>query len=308
VNEVSAFSPGKVILLGEHGVVYGHPAIAAALSRGVTARAVPSERPALKLDGVLSRAAAKSLRQAFAEALRLTGSPAVEVRLSSELPLSMGLGSSGAVSVALARLLLAHQNPPTKLYTAAGARRTEEVALAMEKVFHGRPSGLDHTTSARGGLLWFKAGKARRLETPVSVPLVVCLSGTRPPTKTLVEGLRERQDRWPGSYRNVFRHIADVVIEGAEALQRGDLDALGDAMNRNHGLLSALQVSGPSVESLVHQLRALGALGAKLTGAGGDGGAVIGLFRNAHGAVRALRRQGVNCFASELSPTSRGLT
>ena len=92
-----------------------------------------------------------------------------------------------------------------------------------------------------------------------------------------------------------------LATEGAEAVEQGDLEALGDLMNVNQGLLSALGLSSPALEASVHRLRALGALGAKLTGAGGDGGAVIGLFPQPDAALARLRHDGVRCFASQLS-------
>ena len=92
-----------------------------------------------------------------------------------------------------------------------------------------------------------------------------------------------------------------LAAEGAKAVEAGDLEALGDAMNVNHGLLAALGLSSPALDEMVHRLRALGALGAKLTGAGGDGGAVIGLFLEPEPAVRELTRQGMRCFGSQLA-------
>lgn len=285
-----SFGPGKVILVGEHGVVYGYPAIAGSLSRGVKATARAAKRPMLKLGRSLAAPAKRSLSRAFEVGLEVAGRPSLEVSLESELPLSMGLGSSGAVSVALSRVLL---EKPT-------AAEVESLSLKMETVFHGRPSGLDHTTSAREGLLWFQKGVARGLTPGKPLQVVVALAGKRRPTKELVEALRERQSRWPRRYQRLFEEIGRLVVEARTAIVGGDLDALGDVMNVNQGLLSALQVSGPKLDGMVQRLRALGAMGAKLTGAGGDGGAVVGLFRDPASAVKQLRREGVECFASEL--------
>jgi mevalonate kinase len=81
----------------------------------------------------------------------------------------------------------------------------------------------------------------------------------------------------------------------------GDLEGLGDAMNVNQGLLNALGLSSLAIEEMVARLRTAGALGAKLTGAGGDGGAVIGLFREPEPVVMKLRKAGIDCFASQLA-------
>jgi mevalonate kinase len=288
----TAFGPGKVILLGEHGVVYGHPALAGPISRGVRAWAEPAERTTLEIPDALSRPQQQALQRAFARAAKKAKHPRLSVHLESDLPPSMGLGSSGALSVAVARLLLG-----VDARTAA----VEALALEMEKEFHGTPSGVDHTTSARGELLLFEKGKVRVIAAAKPVKVLVAFAGARPPTKRTVAGLRERQRRWPRRYRRIFSDLGALVREAAGAARRGDLEGLGDAMNVNQGLLNALGLSSAAVEDLVHRLRGLGALGAKLTGAGGDGGAVIGLFPEPEHAALKLRAAGVECFVSQLA-------
>lgn len=298
---LSGFGAGKVILLGEHSVVYGHPALAGPLSYGVAAQGVASKRCQLSLPGTLTRAQKALLTGAFQRAARLCGTPGVKVTMESELPLSMGLGSSAALSVACSRVLL----------KAAGRKDTPRevarVALEMELQFHGTPSGVDHTTSAEQQLILYKrlpkqsAGKLRVVKSPRPLKVLVVLVGERSPTKKTVGALRERQARWPDRYRRLFQQIGTVATEGAKAVEAGDLEALGDAMNVNQGLLAALGLSSPPLEDMVYRLRGLGALGAKLTGAGGDGGAVIGLFLEPEPAVAKLLELGVRCFSSQLA-------
>jgi mevalonate kinase len=293
---VTAFGPGKIILLGEHGVVYGHPALAAPISRGVRAWAEPHGTTQLELPEGLSEAHQAALERAFARAAKKAGHPAVSVHLESDLPLSMGLGSSGALSVAVARVLL-----EAKLARPADPRRVEALALEMEKEFHGTPSGVDHTTSARGELILYRKGQARVLKAKKPIKVLVALVGPRAGTKVTVGALRERQARWPARYRRLFAEIGRLVGEGAKAAAAGDLAALGDVMNVNQGLLNALGLSSVRLEDMVNRLREAGALGAKLTGAGGDGGAVIGLFAEPDHALVKLRREGIDCFASQLA-------
>ena len=302
---LTAFGPGKVILLGEHSVVYGHPALAGALSVGMQARGVPARRTQLVMPPELSRPQRALLSRAFARAAAATGNPAVKVTLEAGLPVSMGLGSSAALSVACARLLL--QAASGRAPVPAEVAR---VAWGMEQEFHGTPSGVDHTASALGQLVLFRkrpgldAGRARVVASPRPLRVVVALVGVRSPTRATVASLRARQARWPARYTRLMREMGRLATEGAEAVEAGDLEALGDLMNVNQGLLAALGLSSPALEDAVYRLRALGALGAKLTGAGGDVGAVIGLFPDPARALAQLRREGVRCFESQLAGPS----
>jgi mevalonate kinase len=303
-TELIGFGPGKVIVIGEHAAVYGHPVLAGPLSWGVTARGQPAPRCALAIpsEAKLTRKGRKLLLAAFDRAARACGSPKVRVSLESEIPVSMGLGSSAAVGVACARLLLAASGKPN-----APADVVAKVAMLMEEEFHGQPSGIDHTTSAQGRLILYRrrpgaaVGTARPVRSPKPLALVVALVGPRPPTKATVAALRERAERWPSRYGRLMRELGVLAREGAAAVEQGDLDSLGDAMNAAHGVLCALGLSSASIDGMVHRLRGLGALGAKLTGAGGDGGAVIGLFLEPERAVMKLRKQGVVSFGSQLA-------
>ena len=294
-----AFGPGKVILLGEHGVVYGHPALAAPLDRGITALGEPASRCGLVVPESAPPRAAALLRRAFAKLSAGLGRPPIRVRLHSDIPLSMGLGSSGALAVACARLLL-----EARTRRPARTADVEKWAWVMEREFHGTPSGVDHTTSARGTLLYYRrapgTGVARAAEVRPARPLhlVVALAGERTGTKQTVAALRARTQAWPRRYERLFRGIGALVDEARGAVESGDLASLGDLMNMNHGMLSALGLSSERLDGLVHRLRGLGAHGAKLSGAGGDGGAVIALFQDSQGPLRALRQDGVPCFGS----------
>lgn len=293
---VTAFGPGKVILLGEHGAVYGQPALAAPISRGVRVTAVPAEALELDLPDSLSEAQLDALERAFDRAAKLTGYPNVSVSFKSDLPVSMGLGSSGALSVALTRALL-----EAKSGKRPDAKKVERIAFALEKEFHGTPSGVDHTTSARGTMVLYAKGTVREVHASKPVKVLIALTGGRRPTRVTVGALRERQAKWAARYRKVFGHIGELAREGAKAATKGDLELLGDLMNMNQGFLSGLGLSSERLESMVYKLRSHGALGAKLTGAGGDGGAVIALFREPEQVVKLLREEGIDCFASQLA-------
>ena len=292
--ELSAFGPGKIIVIGEHAAVYGHPVLAGAIQRGVTARAVPGVS-GIQVSGELNPAQAEALQRAFEAARNAAGAPPVFVSVKSNLPVGVGLGSSAALSVAVSRVLLQARGK------AFGVKALLQLAAVMEGEFHGTPSGVDHTTSARGELvLYRKQGPTKAVRAKKPVRIVVAIAGARTPTKTTVAGLRERRTRWPKRYARLFGEIGVLAAEAARAVTRGDLAELGDLMNINHGLLWAMQLSSERLDAMVRRMLRLGALGAKLTGAGGDGGAVIGLFEDPSAALKELTGDGVQCFESTL--------
>lgn len=287
---VTGRASGKVILLGEHVVVHGQPAIVAGLDRGVSVEIAP-DSPVAHDDPRVSEA----LRLA---ARLLDVSPeGLGLRIDGDLPIGMGLGSSAALAVAMLRAL------------ARGAGRElslEEIAAhahEIEKLFHGTPSGVDSTAAAHGGLLWFEAGpppRHERLHVRDGLPLVVVLSRTAHATSTTVGSLRVRAAAAPEVYRPVFAAVGELVRAARQALEHGERKRLGELMTMNHGLLRACGVSTPELDAIVEAALTAGACGAKLTGAGG-GGAVIALPSGpAEPLAAALAEAGYDCFAVHL--------
>ena len=307
---MKASAPGKVLLLGEHAVVYGHPALAAALSRRVIVEVeedpagpsiellAPSPTPSSTSTSAIP-VPPELLRAVRELALAAGAPPRFRARVRSELPLGGGLGSSAALGVALARAFaqLAGRDCP--------AERAEELALQLERVFHGAPSGADPAICARGGVILFRRGEPARVERiPLRRPLHLAVAltgvvrGTRSTVLPLSGRLAERRDL----YDPMLAFLGELARGGASALERGDLQDLGVRFDAAHGVLGALGVSCPELEEAVATLRGAGALGAKLTGAGG-GGAAIGLAHDAAHAqalVRAAEEAGLRAFAEEI--------
>ncbi|NAZ31797.1 MAG: mevalonate kinase [Acidilobus sp.] len=293
-----AIAPAKVILFGEHFVVNGSRAIATALDlfTSVTAAEKASwplelESASLGLKCVTGPELACSSRElepllSTIRALRSRGYdvPPARLTIESDIPPSAGLGSSASVSAATAAALTALAGQDI------GPEELFEVTMEGERVAHGNPSGVDAATVVYGGTIVFRRGVGvlDSLDSRVG-PIVVAYSGVRRSTGAAVLSVIK--------FLNVVRELRDLMIglverlidAAWEALRDGSLETLGNLMNINHGLLSAIGVSTPELEELLYAARRAGALGAKLTGAG-CGGSVIAVARPdaMKGVVEAL--------------------
>jgi mevalonate kinase len=298
-TEVSA--AGKLILFGEHSVVYGHPALACALPGGLRLRLGAEEGrgeptlhvPALNLtltprpappeagEGVTEKLAhALWLAWERAERLAPASRPPRQRRaltLTGELPFKVGLGSSAALSLCLLRAA----------GVACGRGLTEEEldegAWELERLFHATPSGLDHTVSLRGGALLFhrppppSAPVYERVSLGAPLSLRVLYTPREGDTAVAVGRVREWARAHPSESSRRFERMGALAVEGAAALRAGDARGVGELMGEAHSHLVALGVSTPALEGLREVLLGAGALGVKLTGAG-LGGAVVGVF------------------------------
>jgi hydroxymethylglutaryl-CoA reductase len=275
-DETTGFGHGKIILLGEHTVVFGHPAIAAGLPIGVTARVRPGNGRVLAADWGLDLRVREDDGSEVATALtRLADTlgadaKALDITLETGIPARAGLGSSAAMAVAVARAIAA------RVGAGQDEAAIEAAAFAAETVFHSTPSGVDSAAARAGGVGLFVKGEGWS-PAPIRQPVRLCvgLSGRPRRTGTLVEQVGVLARRTPAA-RKVIDTLADVTRSGLECLALGDIDSLGRLFDIAHGLLAGLRLSTLELERLVHGARAAGALGAKLTGAGG-GGAVIAL-------------------------------
>ncbi|MCO4743495.1 MAG: mevalonate kinase [Proteobacteria bacterium] len=266
---------GKVILVGEHAVVYGYPALAMGLNLGTTVRLTPAEGPTQ----VVSRPCDARLVEAIRAALPESG---LAVEVDSEVPIGCGMGSSAALSVALVRAAAAFESVELT---------NEEVferSLELEKVFHGTPSGLDNTVAANGGVIRFHRGPPARFER-LPAPnwrAVVLESGTAGNTAELVAGVRERHP----DNAEVLARIGRLVSQAEAVLDQPE--RLGPLLTENHRLLVELGVSTPRLNALVELALAHGALGAKMSGAGG-GGIVLALVDDPGPLLRAAAEQDI---------------
>lgn len=282
MTEALGHASGKVILLGEHAVVYGAPALAAGIDRGARARATRSpgaselwlggggERGAAPAEGDVARAFA-ALLEALSASTR--AGPA-RVEAESDLPPGGGLGSSAALGVAIARAVAALERGPA----GPSGPAVLAAAAAWERVFHGNPSGIDTTAAARGGCFRFTRAHGA---TPIAPrdDLWLCVGATGVPssTRSMVDLVAKLFERKPALADSSIAGIAALVENAALAIEAGDAVGLGRLMDLNQMLLAGMFVSTEAIETLCRLAREAGALGAKLTGAGG-GGSVIALL------------------------------
>jgi mevalonate kinase len=299
---------GKVILLGEHAVVYGAPALAVGIDRGAraTASPTPGQPSTLHVGGwnikVSDAKEDEPLARAFTDLLAVTRQAAgpdepsaFSVDAEADLPPGGGLGCSAALGVAVARSLDPSATPET-----IAAR-----VMAWERVFHGNPSGVDAAVSALGGGLLFQRtdgepARIERVRIPRALHLAVGHSGAVSSTKTMVEAVARLRERRPEIVQKAFDGITTLVRNARLALEDGDVRGVGQLMDLNQMLLSGLFVSTPEIEHMCAAAREAGAAGAKLTGAGG-GGCVAALVHDAAGAeavVSAWRREGFDGFVT----------
>ncbi len=274
-SRASAF--GKVILFGEHSVVYGYPALAAGIADGVVLHAQPTEHgrplelsiPDWDVDFELRPESEDPLSLALHAIMSHCDGPLTGWRITGQtkIPARAGCGSSAALSVALAKLALGEDAPPAQIV---------EASMAGERVFHGNPSGLDSEIATRGGMLRYTRSDG---VAPLRfAPFTVVVANTNKPRSTAhqVANVRTRKTRFPLVVDPVLQALGQLVTSAERAIVTNDFKSLGELMEVSHELLSGLGVCCEELDRLVALANRSGALGAKLTGAGG-GGCIIAL-------------------------------
>ena len=297
-NVARGTAAGKVILLGEHAVVYDRHALALPLVAAVSATVVEASSGVkltipewdiernFTMDQPTQGAAA-----ALALIMRKLGvqDRGFCVRISSRIPAAMGLGASAALAVAITRAF------DRLLDLNMDDAAVDRLAFECERLAHGTPSGVDNNVATYGQPVLYSKSAATRTK-PMSLseapPIVVASSGIRGVTKDQVAGVRSRYEKNTELYETIFNEMDEISLAGAHALKGCDYDTLGALMNVCHGYLNALQVSTPELEKMIHIARSQGASGAKLTGSGG-GGSIVALCPDKESEVaRALHEAG----------------
>jgi hydroxymethylglutaryl-CoA reductase len=291
---------GKIILLGEHAVVYGRPAIALPIPLAVEAlvrkggHGIDLVIPRWGLEQKVKAGTGQGLSGILHNVLEQLGldQENMTIEVIPHVPRAMGLGGSSALAVAIIRSVDAAYG--LKL----PSEEINRLAYECEKAAHGTPSGIDNTIATYGTPLLYQR-KARQdgatgdadarfdsIKLAEPVPLVVGITGRESLTANTVARVRHAWETHQSRYDGIFDQIAALTRSGVDALKDAHFRELGELMNLCHGYLNALQLSTPELEELVHIARANGALGAKLTG-GGGGGSMIALCPDAQDEVAA---------------------
>ena len=276
-------APGKLIVTGEHAVVYGHRAVAMAIDLGTEVELAKGSGPTTIVEAPVDDA---RLQRCVALLLPAEG---LTVRIRSTLPIGRGLGSSASLSVALVRALASYEG------RSASYEECFERAFVAERHFHGTPSGIDHATVASGKALVFDPrGPSFERLSLASTRLVAIDSGGAGNTKELVAGVRARI----AELRPVIDEIGAVSEAVIEQLRSGGtLADVARELRENQRLLSALGVSTERIDALVSWALSRGASAAKLSGAGG-GGIVIAVHEDPDALVTEALAAGHRAFVA----------
>jgi len=281
MNQASA--PGKIILFGEHAVVYGQPALAVPVTQvhadvEIAASARPGiwiEAPDVQLSSSLealdpSHPIAATIENTLS-ALGANQPSGIQVQIRSTIPVASGLGSGAAVSVALIRALAGY------LKRALTDEQVSAIAFETEKLHHGTPSGIDNSVVTYARPVTFARGEG--LETLfVGRPFTIVIGDTGISASTR-ESVGDVRRLWEGDrshYETLFAAIGSIVRAARQLIEAGRPRGLGPLMDENHALLQEMTVSSPELDRLVGAARSAGAWGAKMSG-GGRGGNMIAL-------------------------------
>ena len=275
---VTRSSPGKVILLGEHAVVYGKPAIGIPLLSVNATVTITRSRDAFSINtfdvhGILTRRDTDhpliNLAIATFKHLGKTIDP-LELTVTSTIPVASGLGSGAAVAASLVKALYTFYDV-THDYAAINT-----LVYQAETQYHGTPSGIDNTIIVYETPIYFMKGHPDTIPISGQFHFLVADTGIPASTRQSVQLVRQQYEIQRHRTQTLLDHIETVVIHARQAIMTGDVVQLGKQMTHNHRLLQQLAVSSTELDQLVNASLVAGSLGAKLSG-GGCGGNMITL-------------------------------
>jgi len=284
---VKSSAPGKIILFGEHAVVYNRPALAVPVNQvHADVDVLDSSRagiwihaPIIDLHAELTSLPADhpigSVILKLFQLFDISQTPNLEINISSTIPVAAGLGSGAAVSVALTRALSSFLLHPLS------DDEINPLVFEIEKLHHGTPSGIDNSVITYNMPVYFIKGQPiETFKTGTPFTIVIADTGIPALTKESVGDVRRLWLKDTNRFEYIFNEIAQISLIARRSIESGRPELLGELMDHNHELLQEMTVSSPELDCLVTAANDAGALGAKLSG-GGRGGNMIALVDQA---------------------------
>jgi len=274
---------GKVILFGEHFVVYGLPGIASAIGDRTIARIekakkfeLVDERPAIEGYKAEKKGEMERSMKLILDFMKIDPAKTpVKITLSGNLMCTSGIGASAAMATSIARAFSGY------FKLGLSDERINRISYEGEKGSAGTPSGIDNTCATFGGLLWFEksmqggGNKIELIKIKRPVEIVLGNTGISQETKKVVEDVKRAREADPKKYGRIFSDYMKIVREARTVLESGDAAKLGRLMDENQRLLKEMNLSCKEAEEIIEHARKAGATGAKITGTGRGGYVVL---------------------------------
>lgn len=287
-NYASGSAIGKIILIGEHSVVYGQPAIAIPFpSAKIQTTIVKSDNETLldtfSYQGPLKDAPSTllGLTSVIKEVLKSFNKDLnyFDIKIDSTIPSERGMGSSAAVASSTIRALYSFFNRELDVATLT------KVVDFSERIVHGNPSGIDTAIVVNEKSLYFIKGEPlEQFDASIDGYLVVADTGEKGMTKFAVSKVKKFIDDNPHKGTDIINLLGKLTMEARVVIKENNNVALGEIMNKSQNLLNELGVSNETIDRLVKVSLDNKALGSKLTG-GGLGGCIITLCANKEEAL-----------------------
>lgn len=306
-------APAKIILFGEHFVVKGKPAIATAVNLYVKTCIYEEDRKYLfesKQLGIKCDLSRKNVPREIIQFKKIYEiirektdiDKGFRIIMESEIPIASGMGSSAASAVSFTHALLTYYGIKPEL------ELVNKIAYEAEKIIHGKPSGIDNTISVYGGIIYYKRGKFTKIKTmwPDNLYLTIIDTGIKRNTGEIVYEVLKLYDKYTDILEPIYNAAEALVDKALDLIKSRKYEDLGPLININHGLLVALGLSTYEIDMVINELKKIGVIGAKISGAG-RGGIVFGLYigEDIHSRIKSIEGKGLRTYI--VKPINEGV-
>jgi mevalonate kinase len=304
-----ASSPAKVILFGEHFVVYGVKAILCAINKRitVTAETIKENKISIKSDiGNLELEPNKEISEInsplkpfyyLANKLLENQDTGIKIDVESDIPLGVGLGSSSACCVAGAAAI-------SRLFNKTSKEEILELAIEAEKTIFENTSGADCTVCTYGGIMEYDKKKGfNKIESEPNFHLVIANSNMEHSTKLVVEGVKQFKEKNEDRFSTLCDKESKLIEDVLELLKENNTKELGNKIRENQEYLETIGISNEKLRKMI-QIGQNKSFGAKITGAGG-GGCIFALTdeSNLEQTMNQFKEENYDCFSVKIDFT-----